>query len=121
LTDDDDGPDDAIGIFHVQDASGTLKIHYLSSEKTLSCTKPSANGIQAGMKIQELTKMFHSLSPKAAFEQLANDSIYGYIAKETVRYAVNVKNEEDLILTADEAMLFVGFCLLAAYHKLPSE
>jgi hypothetical protein len=46
---------------------------------------------------------------------------FEYIVKETVRYAVNVKNEQDFMLTADVTRVFVGFLLLTGYHKLPSE
>jgi DNA excision repair protein ERCC-6 len=73
------------------------------------------------MKMKDLTKRLHSLSPEEVFEQLANDSIYEYIVKETVRYAVNVKNEQDFMLTADEVRVFLGFLLLTGYHKLTSE
>jgi hypothetical protein len=40
--------------------------------------------------------------------------------KETVRYAVCAKKEQDIMLTAQE-MVFVGFLLLMVYHKLASE
>jgi hypothetical protein len=73
------------------------------------------------MKMEDLTKRLHSLSPKEVFEQLANDSIYEYIVKEMVQYMVNVKNEQDFMLTADEVKVSVGFLLLTGYRKLPSE
>jgi hypothetical protein len=159
LTDDDEGPDDVIGIVDIQNVPGTLGIYYPSSEvcensekadslpsttrqvlksklskkrflsddlsdwskTTPSYTKLSAKGNQTEMKMEDLKKRLHSLSPKEVFEQLANDSIYEYIVKETVQYEVNVKNEQDFMLTADEVRVFVGFLLLTVFHKLPSE
>jgi hypothetical protein len=147
LTDDDEGPDDVIGIVDIQDVPGALEIYYLSSEAcesreqanslpsttrqvsksksskkrclsddlsdwsktTPSYTKLSAKGNQAQMKIDDLTKRLHSLSLK---EEPANDSIYEYIVKEMVQYAVNVRNEQDFMLTADEVRVFVGFLIL---------
>jgi hypothetical protein len=62
------------------------------------------------MKIEDLTARLNVLSPKEeVFEQLVNDSIYEYIVKETVKYMVNVKNEQDCMLTADKVRVFVGF------------
>jgi hypothetical protein len=47
------------------------------------------------MKMEDFTKRFCSIPTKEIFEQPANDSIYGYIMKETVWYMVYVKNEQD--------------------------
>ncbi|XP_049832931.1 piggyBac transposable element-derived protein 2-like [Schistocerca gregaria] len=55
------------------------------------------------------------------FEELMNENIYHFIVKETVRYAVNMKNMQDFILTVEEVKVFVGFLLFAGYHKLPAE
>ncbi|XP_049855352.1 uncharacterized protein LOC126335921 [Schistocerca gregaria] len=55
------------------------------------------------------------------FEELMNENIYEFTVKETVRYAVNMKNTQDFILTVEEVEVFLGFLLFAGYHKLPAE
>ncbi|XP_046998371.1 piggyBac transposable element-derived protein 3-like [Schistocerca americana] len=72
-------------------------------------------------KREELKEQLSSLTPKEMFEELMNENIYKFIVKETVRYAVNMKNMQDFILTVEEVRVFVRFLLFAGYHKLPAE
>jgi hypothetical protein len=53
--------------------------------------------------------------------KIANDRIYEYIVKEFARYAVNVKNEQDFMRTAEEVRVFLGSLLITVYQKLPTE
>lgn len=72
-------------------------------------------------KREELKEQISSLTPKEMFEEMMNENIYEFIVKETVRYAVNMKNMQDFILTVEEVKVFIGFLLFAGYHKLPAE
>ncbi|XP_049813954.1 piggyBac transposable element-derived protein 3-like [Schistocerca nitens] len=72
-------------------------------------------------KREELKEKLSSLTPKEMFEELMNENIYEFILKETVRYAVNMTNMQDFILTVEEVRVFVRFLLFAGYHKLPAE
>ncbi|XP_049780667.1 uncharacterized protein LOC126180611 [Schistocerca cancellata] len=72
-------------------------------------------------KREELKEQLSSLTPKEMFEELMNENIYEFIVKETVRYAVNMKNTQDFNLTVEEVKVFAGFLLFAGYHKLPAE
>ncbi|XP_049779384.1 piggyBac transposable element-derived protein 2-like [Schistocerca cancellata] len=74
-----------------------------------------------GTKREELKEQLSSLTPKQMFEELMNGNIYKFIVKEIMRYAVNMKNMQDVILTVEEVKVFVGFLLFAGYHKLPAE
>jgi hypothetical protein len=67
-----------------------------------------------------LTERLNFLSPKEVFEQVEDDSVYEYTVKQTTRYAANVRNEDDFLLTADK-LVVAGFLLLTVYHKLHSE
>jgi hypothetical protein len=46
---------------------------------------------------EELKTRLSSLSTKDIFEEYVTDNIYDHIVKETVRYAVSVKNEQDFV------------------------
>ncbi|XP_049762413.1 piggyBac transposable element-derived protein 2-like [Schistocerca cancellata] len=82
-------------------------------------SQTSEHGIST--KREEWKEQLSSLTPKEMFEELMNENIYEFIVKETVRYAVNMKNMQDFILTVEEVKVFVGFLLFDGYHKLPAE
>ncbi|XP_049942542.1 piggyBac transposable element-derived protein 3-like [Schistocerca serialis cubense] len=72
-------------------------------------------------KREKLKEQLSSLTPKEMFKELMNENIYELIVKETVRYAVNIKNMQDFIITIEEVKVFVGFLLFAGCHELPAE
>jgi hypothetical protein len=79
------------------------KIRLLTDEESdwlkcnLSYTRLPPKGSDFQIKRKELKTRLPSLSPKDIFEELVTDIICYRIVKETVRYAVSVKNEQDFV------------------------
>ncbi|XP_049947571.1 piggyBac transposable element-derived protein 3-like [Schistocerca serialis cubense] len=124
---DEEGPDDVTGTVEVSDVPGAIELHYVASENNKETTPPvytklsQTSDHDISTKREELKEQLSTLTLKEMFEELMNENIYEFIVKETVRYAVNMKNMQDFILTVEEVKVFVGFLLFAGYHKLPAE
>ena len=60
-------------------------------------------------------------SPFQLFEELFTDEIMEHIQRETLRYALEIKNDVLFSMDKSELRAFIGILIFSGYVKMPSE
>ena len=60
-------------------------------------------------------------TPVQLFEELLTDEVMEHIQRETIRYALEIKNGTLFSTSVDELRIFIGILIFSGYVKMPSE
>ena len=146
LSDEDEIDDSQLGEAIVADVPGTLEVHVGGDEKETPsepeppkkrsrqsksspvwrATDPAysswsdVSGTAAASRAHVVDQL-GSHSPVQLFEELFTDDILEHIQRETLRYALEIKNDSLFSIDLNELRVFIGILIFSGYVKMPSE
>ena len=144
LSDEDEIDDSQLGEATVVDVPGTVELHigedddeisreppkkrsrqdkaapvWRAAEPMYSCWDETSDG--AAKSRARVADQLGGHSPVQLFEELFTDEIMEHIQRETLRYALEIKNDVLFSMDKSELRAFIGILIFSGYVKMPSE
>lgn len=144
LSDEDEIDDSQLGEAIVADVPGTLEVHTVDDEEETPSEPPKKRSRQnktlpvwramepeysscgempdtAAKSRAGIADKLGGHSPVQLFEEVLTEEIMEHIQRETLRYALEIKNDSLFSMDLNELRVFIGILIFSGYVRMPSE